>query len=55
MLKRYADAKSNYDVIIKNGLKGSDYALYEKAIIEGITGNTDGKNCWIKSSLQPIS
>lgn len=48
MLKRYADAKSNYDVIIKNGLKGSDYALYEKAIIEGITGNTDEKIAGLK-------
>lgn len=43
MLKKYYDAKANYDIIIKNGFKGSDYALFQKGIIEGVSGNTNEK------------
>jgi TolA-binding protein len=43
MLKKYYDAKANYDIIIKNGYKGGDYALFQKGIIEGVSGNTNEK------------
>jgi TolA-binding protein len=40
--KNYGSAVSSYDVIISKKLPGSDYALYQKAIIQGLQNkNTD--------------
>lgn len=40
---RYTEAVSYYDRSIKNQYKGFVYALYQKAIIEGLRGNTAEK------------
>ena len=39
MLKQYNQAEAVYDQIIDQRLPGTDYALYQKSILEGIKGN----------------
>ncbi|MBX5438655.1 MAG: tetratricopeptide repeat protein [Thermoflavifilum sp.] len=39
MLKQYDRAEAVYDQIINQRLPGTDYALYQKSILEGIKGN----------------
>jgi TolA-binding protein len=41
MLKDYSKARSMYDNIINNALQQSDYALYQKALIAGITSSSE--------------
>ena len=41
MLKEYAKAKAMYDVVTNNALPQSDYALYQKAMIAGISNPTE--------------
>ena len=43
MLKNYNQATALYNQAIANGGAGSDYALYQKGIISGITGNNTQK------------
>ncbi|MGH2645364.1 MAG: tetratricopeptide repeat protein, partial [Chitinophagaceae bacterium] len=43
MLKNYTDAQNIYNKAISSGQSGSDYALYQKGIIAGVTGNTGQK------------
>lgn len=43
MLKNYTDAQNLYNKAISSGQSGSDYALYQKGIIAGVTGNTGQK------------
>jgi TolA-binding protein len=51
MLKNYTDAQSLYNKAIASGQPGSDYALYQKGIIAGVTGNAGQK----LSLLQQLS
>lgn len=51
MLKNYTDAQNIYNKAIVSGQPGSDYALYQKGIIAGVTGNNDQK----LSLLQQLS
>jgi TolA-binding protein len=41
MLKEYSKAKSMYDNILNNALPQSDYALFQKAMIAGITNSSE--------------
>ncbi|MEP6594524.1 MAG: tetratricopeptide repeat protein, partial [Ginsengibacter sp.] len=41
MLKDYGKARSMYDNIINNALQQSDYALFQKALIAGITSSSE--------------
>jgi TolA-binding protein len=41
--KQYTSAEKNYDVVIKNNFQGADYALYQKSIIEGLSGKYTDK------------
>jgi TolA-binding protein len=43
LLKDYNRATAQYDKVITKGLEGSDYALFQKGIIEGLRGNHDKK------------
>lgn len=43
MLKDYDNAQSLYNKAIASGQPGSDYALYQKGIISGVTGNNSQK------------
>jgi TolA-binding protein len=43
MTRSYARAKEYYDIVIKRGYDALDYAMYQKAIIEGLTGNNSEK------------
>lgn len=43
MLKDYGNAQSLYNKAIASGQPGSDYALYQKGIISGVTGNNPQK------------
>lgn len=49
MQKNYSRAIRMYDNIISNNLKGSDYALYQKAMIAGGTGQYSQKIALLKS------
>jgi hypothetical protein len=40
MQKQYKSSAQYYDEIIKSNAQGADYALYQKAIIDGLGGNT---------------
>jgi len=44
MIKDYGKARSMYDKAINNALPQSDYALYQKAIIAGITSSSEKIN-----------
>ncbi len=44
MIKDYGKARSMYDNAINNALPQSDYALYQKAIIAGITSSSEKIN-----------
>jgi tetratricopeptide (TPR) repeat protein len=41
MLKEYSKAKSMYDDILNNALPQSDYALFQKALIAGISNSSE--------------
>lgn len=43
MMKNYAKADELYNKAIASGVPGSDYALYQKGIISGISGNNAQK------------
>lgn len=51
MMKDYANAQALYNRAIASGQPGSDYALYQKGIISGVTGNNSQK----VSLLQQLS
>jgi tetratricopeptide (TPR) repeat protein len=42
-LHNYSHAEASYDNVIANNYPGADYALYQKAIIEGLQGNDAAK------------
>lgn len=42
-LHNYSSASSNYDIVINKKTGGTDYALYQKAIILGLKNNTTDK------------
>ena len=52
MQKDYANAYSIYDQITQSNTPGSDYALYQKALIEGINGHNSAKIKLLKSLKQ---
>lgn len=41
--KQYSNAETYYDVVIKNNFNGTDYALYQLALIDGLKGNYNDK------------
>lgn len=41
--RSFARAKEYYDIVIKRGYDALDYAMYQKAIIEGLVGNNNEK------------
>ncbi|MCB9034042.1 MAG: tetratricopeptide repeat protein [Chitinophagales bacterium] len=41
--KEYSNASTPYNEVIKNNFNGADYALYQKAIIDGIQGNLNDR------------
>lgn len=43
VLKSYAKARENYDRIIAQHIKGEDYALFQRGMIQGLQGNPDAK------------
>jgi TolA-binding protein len=43
MLRNYSTAITNYDAIIQSKGSGGDYALFQKATIQGIQGNYEDK------------
>src|SRR6266542_45606 len=49
MEKNYSKALQMYDNIISNNLKGADYALYQKAVIAGATGQYNQKVTLLQS------
>ncbi|HXL56652.1 MAG TPA: tetratricopeptide repeat protein [Chitinophagaceae bacterium] len=49
MEKKYGKALQMYDNIISNNLKGADYALYQKAIVAGATGQYNQKVTLLQS------
>lgn len=49
MQKKYITALQMYDNIIKNNLPASDYALYQKAIVAGASGNYPEKILLLQS------
>jgi len=49
MEKKYSKALQMYDNIISNNLKGADYALYQKAVIAGATGQYNQKVTLLQS------
>jgi TolA-binding protein len=49
MQKNYSKASRMYDDIINNNLKGGDYALYQKAVIAGGTGQYSDKVSLLQS------
>lgn len=51
MMKDYANAQALYNRVIASGQPGSDYALYQKGIISGVTGDNSSK----VSLLQQLS
>lgn len=48
MQKKYKDAIPHYNTISSNRMKGADYATYQKAMINGITGNISEKMSGLK-------
>jgi TolA-binding protein len=49
MQKNFSKALQMYDKIISNNLKGSDYALYQKAVIAGASGQYNQKVALLQS------
>jgi len=43
VLKNYSNATSTYGDVVSKKLTGSDYALYQKAVIQGLQSNNSGK------------
>ncbi len=43
VMKNYAAAAANYDVVINSKMNGGDYALYQKAIIQGLQNSNTEK------------
>ncbi len=43
VLKSYSKARENYDKIIAKHIKGEDYALFQRGMIQGLQGNPDAK------------
>lgn len=43
VLKDYASARKYYDRIIDQHIKGEDYALFQRGMIQGLQGNPDAK------------
>lgn len=57
MQKEYAQALVNYDNIIKYKLRGSDYAYYQKGMLQGLLGEYDKKiqNLFLINKKYPSS
>jgi tetratricopeptide (TPR) repeat protein len=51
MQKKYAQSAKYYDEIIHSNAVGADYAMYQKAIIDGLGGNADTKIAGLKSLI----
>jgi len=49
MTRNYSKAKEYYDIVIKRGYDALDYAIYQKGIIEGLTGNVEEKLAALKT------
>lgn len=49
MQKNFSKASQMYDKIISNNLKGADYALYQKAVIAGASGQYNQKVALLQS------
>ena len=43
VLKSYSKARENYDKIISQHIKGEDYALFQRGMIQGLQGSPDAK------------
>ena len=43
VLKSYSKARENYDRIIAKHIKGEDYALFQRGMIQGLQGSPDAK------------
>ncbi len=43
MQKKYSEALVNYSQVMNSKAKGADYAAYQSAMIQGLTGNINGK------------
>lgn len=52
MMKDYDNAQALYNQAISSGQPGSDYALYQKGIIQGVSGNNDQKLSLLKQLSQ---
>ena len=49
MQKQYKSAAQYYDEVVKANAQGADYALYQKAIIDGLAGSTNDKIAGMKT------
>ena len=49
MQKNYKPAAQYYDEVVKANAQGADYALYQKAIIDGLGGNANDKIAGMKA------
>ncbi|HMX04102.1 MAG TPA: tetratricopeptide repeat protein [Chitinophagales bacterium] len=49
MTKDYKKAETNYNKIIDNNAKGVDYAMYQKAMLQGLQNNSNGKIATLQS------
>jgi TolA-binding protein len=52
MLKNYPKSIQYYNKVVTNGFKGSDYAFFQKSILEGLSGKTDEKIIGLKVMAQ---
>jgi TolA-binding protein len=48
-LKSYATAQTGYDQVIRKNASEADYAYYQKGIIQGLQGNSEGKISTMRS------
>lgn len=52
MQKNYPKSIQFYNKVVTNGFKGSDYAFFQKSILEGLSGNTSEKIIGLKVMSQ---
>lgn len=54
VLKNYRKAEDMYDDVIENKVPESDYAMYQKGIINGLQGDVDGKIATLRLLISKI-